>query len=72
MVAFALNQTITLDNQPSVSVDAGIPAGRYRFQLIVTDSTGQQSAPAFVQVTIAPFISVPPVVPATPGPSLPT
>ena len=37
---------------PTVVVDAGLPAGIYRFQLVVVNSRGQRSAPATVDVIV--------------------
>jgi hypothetical protein len=37
---------------PTITVDAGLPVGRHRFQLVVEDDAGQRSAPAETVVTI--------------------
>ena len=62
MARFAVGQAIR-SVEPTIVVDAGLPAGAHRFQLEVIDSTGQRSAPAVAVVTIQRLtIPVPPVV----------
>jgi hypothetical protein len=39
-------------SEPVVTVDAGVPPGPHRFQLVVVDDEGQQSAPAEQVVTV--------------------
>ena len=55
---------------PFVKVEAGLPPGKYRFQLIVTDSQGNQSRPAELVVEIreqiSPDRSITPITPITP------
>lgn len=55
---------------PFVQVEAGLPAGKHRFQLIVTDSQGNRSKAAEVVVEIrernSPIRPVTPVAPITP------
>jgi hypothetical protein len=52
---------------PTVNVAAGLPAGKHRFQLIVTDRQGNQSRPAELVVEIRARPSPDrPVTPATP------
>ena len=59
--------------KPAVKVEAGLPAGRHRFQLIVTDSQGNQSKPVELVVEIReqrtpnrPVTPVTPIIPVTP------
>jgi hypothetical protein len=40
--------------QPVLSVDAGLPPGRYRFRLEVVGTSGLRSAPAEVVVAVVP------------------
>jgi hypothetical protein len=65
MVALALNQTVSTQKTPSIAVDPGILPGRYRIQLVVTDTTNGQSTPTFVQLTI---MALPPPPPPPPPP----
>ena len=51
MARFAVGQAIR-SVEPTIVVDAGLPAGAHRFQLEVIDSTGRRSAPAVAVVTI--------------------
>ena len=37
---------------PRVTVDAGLPPGTYRFQLVVENQSGRQSAPTVVVVVV--------------------
>ena len=37
---------------PIVTVDAGLPLGKHRFQLIVIDDAGNRSRPAEIEVII--------------------
>ncbi len=39
-------------SEPFVQVDAGVPAGRRQFRLVVIDDEGNQSRPTIVVVTI--------------------
>lgn len=39
--------------RPTVRVDP-LPPGRYRFELVVTDTAGHDSAPAQVEVVVEP------------------
>jgi hypothetical protein len=49
---------------PRVVVDAGLPAGTHRFQLVVFNARGQRSAPVSVDVVVEqPPIRIPPVTP---------
>jgi hypothetical protein len=38
--------------EPLVTVDAGLPPGRYRFQLVVEDGGGNRSRPATLTVLV--------------------
>jgi hypothetical protein len=70
MVQFALNQTIET-TAPTVTVDAGLPLGRHRFQLVVADAAGNRSQPAVAVVDIRrelPTIPTPRVVAAPASP----
>ena len=40
--------------RPLITVDAGLPPGKYRFRLVVEDRQGRQSAPEEVFVEIRP------------------
>lgn len=51
MARFEINQPVTTA-EPRAVVDAGLPVGRHRFQLVVTDDSGNESAPDFVTVTV--------------------
>jgi hypothetical protein len=58
---FVVNKPV-VTTTPTVTVDAGLPAGVHRFQLVVVDSAGNESKPAVVAVTIkARTIPVPPI-----------
>ena len=67
MPAFAVNQPITTPT-PTIVVDAGLPAGSHRFQLVVIDSAGNRSAADVGVVTIQREIVTGPVNPTVPGP----
>lgn len=56
MARFAPNQTVTT-RTPTVSVDAGLPAGTHIFQLVVVDDAGNRSAPARFTVEISRTVS---------------
>jgi hypothetical protein len=55
MAGFTPNVPV-VQNDPVVSVDmpatAPLPAGKYRFQLVVIDDAGTESDPAFIDVII--------------------
>jgi hypothetical protein len=51
MVAFRRGVPVTTTT-PTVVVDAGLPVGVHRFELVVTDSDGNASRPTQVSVTI--------------------
>ena len=55
MATFKPNQPVETA-EPTVSVDlteaTGLPAGKYRFQLVVTDSDGIASDPVIAEVTV--------------------
>ena len=72
MADFRRTKSVKTKN-PTVSVEAGLPAGKHRFQLIVTDSQGNQSRPAELVVEIRekstpdrPVTPVIPIIPVTP------
>lgn len=52
MVSFVRGRSISTTT-PTVAVDAGLPLGTHRFQLVVVSASGQASAPAIVDVAIA-------------------
>ena len=52
MVAFRRGVPVTTTT-PTVVVDAGLPLGERRFELVVTDAAGNASRPMQVSVTIA-------------------
>lgn len=76
MARFAVGQAIR-SVEPTIVVDAGLPAGAHRFQLEVIDSSGQRSAPAVAVVTIQrltplrPPVVVPPLRPPSRPPVIP-
>jgi hypothetical protein len=55
MATFKANQPVETTD-PTVNVDlteaTGLPAGKYRFQLVVTDSDGIASDPVVAEVTV--------------------
>jgi hypothetical protein len=53
MAEFRLNRPVTT-RDPRVVVDAGLPAGRHTFELVVTDAAGNRSAPARLIVVVRP------------------
>lgn len=56
MANFVINQDIATDTptiEVTVSANAPLPIGRQRFRLIVTDDSGNVSAPDEVEVIIA-------------------
>jgi hypothetical protein len=68
--------------EPAIVVDAGLPAGVHRFQLVVINAAGVKSAPdqVLVQVQTTPVVPdirptpvspVTPVQPVTPSPLRP-
>ena len=69
MADFRRTKTVTTKN-PLVKVEAGLPAGKHRFQLIVTDNQGNQSRPAELVVEIreprSPVLPITPITPVTP------
>ena len=52
MVAFRRGVPVTTTT-PTVVVDAGLPAGERRFELVVTDQAGNVSRPMQFTVTIS-------------------
>ena len=68
MVAFRRGVPVTTTT-PTVVVDAGLPAGERRFELVVTDQAGNVSRPMQVTVTIGRLtVPVGPVGPPAPAP----
>ena len=63
---FAPNVPVTL-REPTVVVDAGLPIGQHRFQLVVVNARGVRSQPVEVTVTIVRVAPLPLPLP-TPGP----
>jgi hypothetical protein len=61
MARFVLNQTIETA-EPTIAVDAGLPPGRHRFQLVVIDDAGRRSRPVEAIVEIQREIVPPPPV----------
>lgn len=58
MARFVVNEPIRTA-EPTVVVDAGLPVGEHRFQLVVTDSSGNSSRPDVVTVQIVRFSPTP-------------
>ncbi len=52
MARFAVGQAIP-GVEPVIVVDAGLPVGGHRFQLVVVDSAGRRSAPVEALVTVS-------------------
>jgi hypothetical protein len=65
MVQFAPNQTIETA-EPTITVDAGLPLGQHRFQLVVIDAAGNRSRPAVAIVEIQRAVPIAPDPVATP------
>ena len=61
MVSFVAGKPVTTDT-PGVLVDAGLPIGRHRFQLVVLDSGGLRSKPDEIVVQVQRLV-LPPVGP---------
>ena len=55
MARFAVGQAIP-GVEPVIVVDAGLPVGGHRFQLVVVDSAGRRSAP--VEAVVMPMTMV--------------
>lgn len=51
MARFEIGTTLPT-TEPFIVVDAGLPSGRHRFQLVVEDEAGNQSRPDQVIVTL--------------------
>ena len=61
-------------NEPTVVVDAGLPAGNHRFQLVVVGRSGRRSSPVEVIVSVIRRIPIPiptPIPAPVPGPITP-
>lgn len=56
--------------EPTVVVDAGLPAGNHRFQLVVVGRSGRRSRPIEVIVSVIRRIPIPVPTPI-PGPIVP-
>lgn len=54
MAKFISDQPIET-KEPQIVVDPGLKPGVYRFQLVVIDEQGNESAPAEIQVQIRPI-----------------
>jgi len=52
MATFAIGKPVTT-TQPTIVVDAGLPAGTHRFQLQVVAKDGRTSAPSLAEVKVA-------------------
>jgi hypothetical protein len=52
MATFAIGKPVTT-TQPTIVVDAGLPAGTHRFQLEVVAKDGRTSAPSLAEVKVA-------------------
>ena len=66
MAQFIINQPITTDVpviEVTLSPDKPLPIGRQRFQLIVTDNSGNSSKPDVVEVIVADQDARPPFSP---------
>jgi hypothetical protein len=61
MARFVLNQTIETA-EPTIAVDAGLPPGRHRFQLVVIDDAGRRSRPVEAIVEVQREVVPPPPV----------
>ncbi len=67
MVSFVAGKSVSTDT-PNVVVDAGLPAGRHRFRLVVQDNGGTNSQPAEIVVQVQRLV-VPPITgPVITGP----
>lgn len=58
MVTFVQGRAVKTA-EPTVTVDAGLPLGTHRFQLVVLTDTGQQSAPVFASVAVVRIVTEP-------------
>ena len=72
MTVFAVNQPVAT-REPVVIVDAGLPVGTHRFQLVVQDDGGRSSVPVLVDVKVQrllidPVLPIPNPVPIRPLP----
>ena len=67
MVAFVAGKPLTTDT-PVVVVDAGLPVGRHRFQLVVVNAAGTASKPSEIVVQVQRFVPPPVVGPIVTGP----
>ena len=58
MAAFTIGRRI-ITTVPTITVDAGLPAGAHRFQLEVVDSAGNRSRPDVAVVTVQRVVTPP-------------
>ena len=66
MATFIIGRPITT-REPTIAVDAGLPVGQHRFQLVIVDEAGTRSAPDVAVVSVQRIVlPVPPVIPARP------
>lgn len=61
MTTFVPKQPVST-RESVVTVDAGLPAGVHRFQLVVVDAAGLKSAPVTVDVRIQRLVIGEPVI----------
>ena len=65
MATFTVGKPITT-KEPTVTVDAGLPVGLHRFQLVVVDDAGNRSEPDVAVVSVQRLVTpLPPVTPPT-------
>ena len=64
MVSFVAGKPVSTDT-PGVVVDAGLPAGRHRFQLVVLNQGGARSQSAELVVQIRRLLAPPVTGPGT-------
>ena len=58
MAAFTIGRPITTTAR-TITVDAGLPVGSHRFQLVVVDSAGNRSRPDVAVVTVQRVVTPP-------------
>ena len=63
MATFTVGRPITT-KEPTITVDAGLPVGLHRFQLVVVDDAGNRSVPDVAVVSVQRLV-IPPVTPPT-------
>jgi hypothetical protein len=62
MAKFVVGRPLTT-REPAIEVDAGLPAGVHRFQLVVVNTAGVKSAPDQVLVQVRATPVVPDILP---------